>query len=104
MKNLQVRDFAEAKDKSDTILLDVRTPEEFAEGHLENAINIDFYKDDFAEELNKLDKSKPYAIYCRSGHRSGITCKKMEEIGFKSTVNLDGGILQWIEEGMKVFK
>jgi rhodanese-related sulfurtransferase len=104
MKNLQVRDFAEAKDKAENILLDVRTPEEFAEGHLENAINIDFYKDDFTEELNKLDKSKPYAIYCRSGHRSGITCKKMEEIGFTSTVNLDGGILQWIKEGMKVIK
>ena len=104
MKNLQVKDFAAVIDKADTILLDLRTPDEFNDGHLKNAINIDFYNEDFVEKLNKLDKSKGYAIYCRSGHRSGLTAKKMEEIGFKSTVNLDGGILQWIKEGMKVIK
>ena len=76
---------------------------DFYDGETQELV-YNFYKEDFAEKLNKLDKSKPYAIYCRSGHRSGLTAKKMEEIGFKSTVNLDGGILQWIEEGMKVFK
>lgn len=104
MKNLQVNEFSKLKDKTETILLDVRTPEEFNESHLKNAINIDFYREDFVEELKKLDKSKAYAIYCRSGHRSGLTAEKMEEIGFRSTFNLEGGILQWVTEGREVIR
>ena len=55
----------------DVVILDVRTPEEFAKEHIENAINLDYYSQTFRDELNNLDKDKTYLIYCRSGNRSG---------------------------------
>ena len=85
---------------SDFVTIDVRTPEEFAAGHLENVITIDFYSETFQDELNLLDKSKPYLIYCRSGNRSGQALAIMEELNFREVYNMSGGIIKWKAEGL----
>ncbi len=77
------------------IILDVRTPEEFADGHLEDAVMIDFYEPDFADRLAELDPDQPYLLYCRSGNRSGQTTAIMKELGFSDVADVDGGILAW---------
>jgi rhodanese-related sulfurtransferase len=81
----------------DFVILDVRTPEEYAEGHIENAINMNFYEDAFPEELESLDMDKTYLIYCRSGGRSGSAFKMMKKLGFRNVYNMEGGILRWRE-------
>ncbi len=90
----------EKQDTPDFVIIDVRTPEEFAKGHIEGAINIDFYSQTFRDELNIIDKNKTYLIYCRSGVRSGSARDIMEEINFKEVYNMTGGITQWEAEGL----
>ncbi|NNE72894.1 MAG: rhodanese-like domain-containing protein [Acidimicrobiales bacterium] len=86
----------------DLIVLDVRTPEEFAEGHLEGAMMIDFYRDDFAEQIAALDPEVPYLLYCRSGNRSGQTAEIMTSLGFADVADVNGGILAWAEAGLPI--
>ncbi|MDF7811367.1 rhodanese-like domain-containing protein [Hymenobacter sp. YC55] len=76
--------------KPRTVLLDVRTPEEFAAGHVKGAENLNFRAPDFREQVAKLDKEQNYVLYCASGNRSGQTLKLMEEAGFKNVVNAGG--------------
>jgi len=80
-------------------ILDVRTPGEFSEGHLANAININFYADTFRQEMNQLDREKTYLIYCRRGVRSDRTLQMMQEMGFQQVYNLLGGTTRWQREG-----
>ncbi len=87
------------KDNQSFIIIDVRTPEEFANEHIENALNLDYYSDKFRDELNKLDKEKTYLIYCRSGNRSGKALSTMKELAFREVYNMLGGIIQWKAEG-----
>jgi len=82
------------------VVLDVRTADEFADGHLADATMLDFYRDDFADRLAELDPDAPYLIYCRSGNRSGQTRALMEELGFTDVVDIDGGILAWNDAGL----
>ncbi len=84
------------------LIIDVRTPEEFADGHIENAINIDFYSDTFSEELNKLDKNKTYLIYCRSANRSGQALDIMSDLDFSEVYNMLGGIIEWKDNGYPI--
>lgn len=77
------------------VVLDVRTPGEFAAGHIPNAINIDVEGGSFEQEIAGLDKSKSYAVYCHSGRRSGIASTTMVDAGFTSIYNLNGGLLSW---------
>ena len=80
----------------DALILDVRTPEEFEISRIPNSINIDFYNPEiFMHEIGKLAKDKSYYIYCRTGVRSANSCHLMEELGFVSTYNLIGGIVDW---------
>lgn len=81
-------------------VLDVRTPKEYADQHLENAVNIDWNGDNFAGEVQKLDKSKPVFVYCLAGSRSKSAANKLHELGFKEIYNLDGGILKWNAAGL----
>lgn len=76
-------------------LLDVRTPNEVAAGVIDQPIVIDFLGGTFEQEVAKLDRSKTYYVYCRSGKRSVGACETMAALGFKSLVNLEGGILAW---------
>jgi rhodanese-related sulfurtransferase len=87
--------------KPDAILVDVRTPDEFSEGIIEGAINIDFKNPAFGEKINALDKSKPYFVYCLSGKRSGDAAKQMESAGFKSIYLLNGGYKDWKNAGLE---
>ena len=86
------------------LLLDVRTNNEFAQGHLQGAQQIDFYRDDFSDALDKLDREQPVLIYCRSGNRSGKAAKKMKAMGFYAVYNLEGGIGAWSKRGKPVSK
>ncbi len=88
----------------DFVILDVRTPQEFTEGHIENAANIDFYSETFRNELDNLDKTKTYLIYCRSGGRSGKALNMMAELNFMEAYNILGGITQWKAEGLPTTK
>ncbi|MBV1888213.1 MAG: rhodanese-like domain-containing protein [Urechidicola sp.] len=82
-----------------TQLIDVRTPEEYSEGYIKHATNINFYEDNFMELMAELAKDEVLYIYCKSGGRSGKAAEKLKEAGFTKVYDLDGGILQWQEEG-----
>ncbi len=82
------------------VILDVRTADEFAEGHLEGATMIDFYLDDFADRLADLDRDVPYLVYCRSGNRSEQAVGIMRELGFADVADVDGGITSWVDAGL----
>ncbi|MCK0180596.1 rhodanese-like domain-containing protein [Flavobacteriaceae bacterium S0862] len=83
-------------------LVDVRTPEEYEEGYIEGFQNIDYFSENFNQEIEKLDKSKPVIVYCKSGNRSGKCAKKMEEAGFSKIYDLEGGITKWAFEGYEI--
>lgn len=76
-------------------LVDVRTPNEYKSGHITNAININYYDQDFSTQISKLNKSKPIYVYCRSGVRSKYSSQILKKLGFKKIYNLKGGILNW---------
>jgi len=82
----------------DFLIIDVRTPAEFDEEHIENATNLDYHSETFQEELDALDKNKIYLIYCRSGYRSGEALNIMAELNFAEVYNMSGGIEQWKAE------
>ena len=81
-------------DNSDFIILDIRTPEEYAEGHIDGAQNLDFYNE-FEQSLLFLDKEKRYLIYCRSGNRSGEALELFQKHNFTEVYDLEGGYLEW---------
>lgn len=79
-------------------LLDVRTAKEVAAGSVEGAANIDFYADDFKDQIAKLDKEKPLFVYCKSGGRSGQTAAICKELGFKEVYDMEGGYTDYSAE------
>ena len=83
---------------SENIILDVRTKEECSESKIPGSLNIDYYSENFKDNLDKLNKNLNYYIYCRSGNRSGKTVIILREKGFKNVFNLEGGILAWKKE------
>ena len=97
MADLSQEEWAEQlKGDANAYILDVRTPEEVEEGYIPGSTNIDIYLGQgFLDELEKLDKSKNYYVYCRSGNRSGQACALMNNMGFKNAFNLEGGFMNW---------
>lgn len=97
MKNLTQEQWQEGLVNDENAkVLDVRTEAEFIEGYIPKATNIDIYKGQgFLDEVNKLDKSANYYVYCRSGARSAQACAIMQQNGFENTYNLIGGITEW---------
>ena len=77
------------------VILDVRTPEEYAAGHVVGAITFDYYLDDFDENLETLDKDATYYVYCRCGKRGAASVDMMMKMGFTSVYNIDEGWLEW---------
>lgn len=104
VKRVGVDEFAKVVDTAGTVVVDVRTPAEFATGHLKGAVNIDVESSAFGGEIATLDKSKTYAVYCRSGNRSVSASKQMAELGIASVYDLDGGILAWEAAGKPVVR
>lgn len=84
----------------DLVILDVRTIEEFTEARIDGATMIDFYRDDFAEQIAQLDPDVPYLVYCHSGSRSGQTASIMRDLGFADVADVDGGIVAWQDAGL----
>jgi rhodanese-related sulfurtransferase len=97
-QNLTVNEFRQKMTDPNVVVLDVRTPEETYLGKIEGAQELDFRNPNFAEEVEKLDKSKTYLVYCRSGARSEKACNLMAEKGFPLLFNLKGGYLAWTNE------
>lgn len=97
MKNLDNKAWKEAyENASDAKIIDVRTPDEFAEGYIPNAMLLNIQNPaEFTSGIEKLDKDKSYFVYCRSGMRSEMACKVMENVGFKNVNNLANGIKNW---------
>lgn len=91
-------------DTNSTVLLDVRTKDEYREGHIPGAVLLDFNADDFEQRLAKLDKDKTYLVHCAVGGRSARACKKMEKMGFGKLYNLEGGMVAWEKAGKPVEK
>ena len=81
-------------------ILDVRTPEEFTSGHIDNATNVNFLADDFVANTEKFDKTKSVFVYCKSGIRSQKASDKLQELGFKKIYALQGGLLKWDAAGL----
>lgn len=92
------------KDNSKLVVLDIRTPEEFAAGHIKGARNLDFQGDEFRQQLNQLAKDKTYLVHCASGGRSTKSLELFKKLEFKSLYHLDGGIKAWQKSGHPVEK
>jgi len=97
MKKLNNKTWEKAqKEDQNSVILDVRTPEEYEEKHIPHSKLINVQESQhFVEEVEKLDKSKSYYVYCRSGGRSAMACNIMEQMGFSDVANLEGGITDW---------
>ena len=92
VENVSADQFLTASAEPGTVVVDVRTPAEFAAGHVDGAVNIDVESGNFASEIAALPKDTTYAVYCRSGRRSTLATDQMAEAGFTSLVNLEGGV------------
>ncbi|WP_412985996.1 rhodanese-like domain-containing protein [Pontimicrobium sp. IMCC45349] len=92
----------ELAEMEDVQLVDVRTPEEYGEGFIDGFQNIDFRSDTFQEDIQKLDKTKPVIVYCKSGGRSASCAQEMKENGFVKIYDLEGGITKWKYKGYEV--
>ncbi len=103
-KNIKLMDAVSFSKKiqatSDAQILDVRTPEEYAAGHLIQAQNVNWLSADFISNTLKYDKSKPVFIYCKSGRRSHLAAEKLSELGFETIVEMEGGIIDWDAKGL----
>lgn len=99
-QTISSKDFkAKMGELSNELILDVRTPEEYASGAIPGSVNIDFYSDTFTEKLKLLNKEEPILVYCRSGRRSVQTMEQLNALGFKVVYDLEGGINAWVEAG-----
>ena len=98
-QHMAASDFATAMDQPGTIVLDVRTPAEYAGGHLPRAQNIDIESSDFATRIAALDKNATYAVYCHSGNRSSAALEQMAAADFTHVYDLAGGIGAWQSMG-----
>lgn len=87
------------KEDKSIVVLDVRTPEEYAEGHIPGATNINFNVSDFAAEVKKLDPKKTYLVHCAAGGRSTRSLPKLASAGLTNVIHLDGGYGAWRDAG-----
>jgi rhodanese-related sulfurtransferase len=102
-KTLSVVEFKAKLDSlPDAVLLDVRTQTEFKQGSIQNAVNIDFFGEDFENKIKPLFRDKVYLVYCASGARSNETIELMNGLGFKSVYQLEGGFTAWKKKKMPV--
>lgn len=103
-EDLNVEEFAQKMEETPGIVLDVRTPEEVSRGKIKGAVEMDFYSDDFDQQLAGLDSSKVIFVYCAKGGRSSKAMNKLSNMGCKTVYNLDGGMGAWLGAKMPVEK
>ncbi|MDC3115384.1 thioredoxin domain-containing protein [Bacteroidota bacterium] len=102
IQNVDAALFEVNSNKGNSIIIDVRTKEEFVSGHIYDATNIDYYGSDFKEKLDLVKKDVPILVYCRSGGRSSRAANIMQSLGFTEVYNLSGGIGAWEDSGFDV--
>ena len=102
--DLSVTEFSAKAAEPGVVTLDVRTPAEFAEGYIEGARLIDFQSGNFEKDIATLDKNATYAVYCRSGNRSGQAVRIMQDAGFTNVFNMNGGVIDWANAGLPLVK
>ena len=103
LKNVWVEEFKKELEKGDSILIDLRTPEELKQGIIPWVkLNLDYYSKDFINKLKALDKNKKYLIYCHSWHRSWNTLLLMKKFWFKNVFNLENWIISWVNSWEKL--
>lgn len=101
---ISIAEFEKMSTKKKNTVVDVRTPEEVAEGHLAGSVNINFLGEGFQQEISKLNKNKTYLLYCKSGNRTRKAADQMQKAGFKHVYMLEGGITAWNAAGKPVEK
>lgn len=89
---------------SNFVLIDIRTKVEYNSGHIPGAIQMDFYAQDFPQQLDKLAREKVYLIYCRSGNRTGHALRLMQKMNFQQVIDLQDGVISWQNSGRKLVK
>jgi len=95
-------EFQQALSSDEVVLIDVRTPGEYASGFIPGAINIDFRSPDFSQRIDSLDKSGKYMLYCKGGGRSDKAAELMKEKAFENVRSLEGGLSAWTASGLSV--
>jgi rhodanese-related sulfurtransferase len=98
-KNVDVPEFEKLRGDKKNVVLDVRTPKEFAAGHMPGAINIDVNAPDFEKRVKELDPKRTYLVHCAAGVRSAKACDKLGKMDFSSLYNLQGGFKAWEKAG-----
>lgn len=101
---ITIAEFEKLSSKKKNLVVDVRTPEEVATGHLAGSVNINFLGESFTQDITKLNKNKTYLLYCKSGNRTRKAADQMQKAGFKHVYMLEGGITAWNEAGKPVEK
>jgi len=104
VKNVDAKEAAKIVASGTVIVLDVRTAEEFADGHIAGATNINFMAKNFAAQVGQLDRNKTYLLHCASGSRSKRCLPQLKQLGFKEIIHLDGGMGAWEDAGNSVVK
>jgi rhodanese-related sulfurtransferase len=98
-KEIAATDYEKRRARGKTVVLDVRSPEEFAKGHVPGAVNIDINAPGFAEQVAQFDKSKTILVNCHAGSRGAIASAELARLGFKTVCNLEGGLAAWEKDG-----
>ena len=103
-KNVAANEFKQLIAKGDVVVIDVRTPNEFAQGHIQGAKLINLYDPNFNAKIADLDKGATTLVYCKSGRRSANAMRKMKSAGFSTVYNLSGGIMSWMSAGGEIVR
>jgi len=98
----ETKEVVDNRKENNIIIIDIRTPMEFQYGHIIDSLNIDFYEYDFIENLNMLDKTKKYLIYCRHANRTSYALQMMKQLGFEYVLEMDMGITYWYQNGWEL--
>ena len=103
-RKVDVNEFEKLWQNKTNIVLDVRTPKEFAAGHIPGALNVDLNSPDFSQKVSSLDKRKTYLVHCAGGIRSARACGTMNDLGFVNLIDLAPGFKAWEKAGKPVEK
>ena len=103
-KDVSVNEAQKLIEEGKVLVLDVRTPEEFKEGHIEGAVNINFNGKDFVAQVKKLDPAKPVLVHCQGGGRSGRSLPVLEQLKFPQIYHMNEGFGEWEATGKPVKK